>query len=252
MVADRGQPAAHPDAGRAGRLAGHGPRATTGATPCSARWSACSAARSRWCCSCGWPRSAPDRTARHDGSVTVLLGFTQAIALTMSVAFLVYVYVIIVPYLRHKPARAGRSGRVRLALPGAVPGRGVRRRRDRALPAHDVPAGARLGDRRRLGRPHRPRRRRACGSGHGDTRARTSTWSAACRPEARTGKGDALNAAYRALKDWIGRHSDTGTADPRGGGRRRPARRPNCLDICAARQPVRRREGSARCRSTSG
>ena len=40
-------------------------------------------------------------------SVKVLLAVTQAFALTMSVAFLVYVVVIVVPYLRRKPGPVG-------------------------------------------------------------------------------------------------------------------------------------------------
>ncbi|OLR89601.1 glycosyltransferase [Actinokineospora bangkokensis] len=53
------------------------------------------------------------------------------------------------------------------------------------------------------------------------------------RPQARTGKGDALNAAYRELKAWMGRYADTDRAvvvvvDADG----RPAA--NCLETCAA------------------
>jgi 1,2-diacylglycerol 3-beta-glucosyltransferase len=53
------------------------------------------------------------------------------------------------------------------------------------------------------------------------------------RPYARTGKGNALNDAYRMLKLWMGRHADADRAiivvvDADG----RPA--PNCLEVCAA------------------
>jgi 1,2-diacylglycerol 3-beta-glucosyltransferase len=52
------------------------------------------------------------------------------------------------------------------------------------------------------------------------------------RPDARTGKGDALNAAYRALSAWLPASADRrrmviGVIDADG----RPA--PNCLDVCA-------------------
>jgi 1,2-diacylglycerol 3-beta-glucosyltransferase len=51
-------------------------------------------------------------------------------------------------------------------------------------------------------------------------------------PEARTGKGDALNAAYRALNEWLPVTADrahviVGVIDADG----RPA--PNCFDVCA-------------------
>ena len=40
-------------------------------------------------------------------SLDLVLGVTQALALTMSVAFVTYVFVIVVPYLRRKPAPLG-------------------------------------------------------------------------------------------------------------------------------------------------
>ncbi len=51
-------------------------------------------------------------------------------------------------------------------------------------------------------------------------------------PDAQTGKGDALNAAYRALSEWLPAAADrrrtiVGVIDADG----RPA--PNCLDVCA-------------------
>ncbi|RZQ62271.1 glycosyltransferase family 2 protein [Amycolatopsis suaedae] len=52
-------------------------------------------------------------------------------------------------------------------------------------------------------------------------------------PHARTGKGDALNAAYRELAAWLGRHQSwdkviVGVVDADG------VLAPNCLDVCAA------------------
>lgn len=160
-----------------------------------------------------------------ENSVGVLLGATQAVALTMSVAFLVYVYVIIVPYLRHKPAAPGDSVDFdwHFLVPcrdeEAVVGGTVRYLRETFPQAHvwvidddsddrtaevvgSLPHGAWL---------HLVQRR---------------------RPAARTGKGDALNAAYRELKTWLGRHSDLHrqivvVVDADG----RPAA--NCLDMCA-------------------
>ena len=37
-------------------------------------------------------------------NLPLLLGFTQALALTMSVAFLTYVGLIVLPYVKHKRA----------------------------------------------------------------------------------------------------------------------------------------------------
>ncbi|WP_199430028.1 glycosyltransferase family 2 protein [Qaidamihabitans albus] len=53
------------------------------------------------------------------------------------------------------------------------------------------------------------------------------------RPDARLGKGEALNAGYRAIKAWLGDDADPGrvivvVVDADG----RPA--PNCLSVCAA------------------
>lgn len=159
-----------------------------------------------------------------EDSVTVLLGFTQAIALTMSVAFLVYVYVIIVPYLRHKPSPPGDAALFdwHFLVPcrdeEAVIGGTVRYLRDQFPQAHIWVIDDDSDDRtvevvsslQGIGL-HVVRRH---------------------RPAARTGKGDALNAAYRELKSWLGRHSDVHrqivvVVDADG----RPA--PNCLDICA-------------------
>ncbi|MCE6993382.1 glycosyltransferase [Saccharothrix sp. S26] len=159
-------------------------------------------------------------------NLDVLLGFTQALALTMSVAFVTYVFLIVVPYLRYRPRPVGRAADFEwhFLVPcrdeEAVIGDTVRYLRESFPGAHvwvidddsddgtaEVVRGFR--DDRNI---HLVRRR---------------------RPHARTGKGDALNDAYRTLKLWMGRHADADRAvvvvvDADG----RPAR--NCLDVCAA------------------
>ncbi|WP_104478750.1 glycosyltransferase family 2 protein [Actinokineospora auranticolor] len=149
----------------------------------------------------------------------------------MSVAFMTYVALIVVPYLRHRRAAPGDPHRLEwhFFVPcrdeRAVVGDTVRYLRGTFPHAHvwvidddsddgtaDVVTamqGPRHGGDRNL---HLVRRR---------------------RPNARTGKGAALNAAYRALKGWLGRHADTDRAiivvvDADG----RPA--PDCLAVCAA------------------
>jgi cellulose synthase/poly-beta-1,6-N-acetylglucosamine synthase-like glycosyltransferase len=167
----------------------------------------------------------------NDDSMTVILGFTQAIALTMSVAFLAYVYVIIVPYLRHRPTAPGdpTDFQWHFLVPcrdeEAVVGGTVRYLRGTFPQAHvwvidddsddrtvDVVESLRHGHGAQSRFVHLVRRH---------------------RPMARTGKGDALNAAYRELKSWIGRHSDAHrqilvVVDADG----RPAA--NCLDVCSS------------------
>jgi cellulose synthase/poly-beta-1,6-N-acetylglucosamine synthase-like glycosyltransferase len=166
----------------------------------------------------------------NDGSVTVLLGFTQAIALTMSVAFLVYVYVIIVPYLRHKPAPPGDASGFdwHFLVPcrdeEAVIGDTVRYLRTTFPQAHvwvidddsDDRTAEVIGSLRR---------------GHSAARNYLHLVQRR-RPAARTGKGDALNAAYQELKAWVGRHAELHrqivvVVDADG----RPA--PNCLAVCS-------------------
>lgn len=156
----------------------------------------------------------------------VLLGFTQALALTMSVAFVTYVLLIVVPYVRYRPRPVGRAADFEwhFLVPcrdeEAVVGGTVGYLREAFAGAHvwvidddsddgtaEVVRG--FGDDRNV---HLVRRR---------------------RPHARTGKGDALNDAYRTLKLWMGRHADADRAvvvvvDADG----RPAR--DCLDVCAA------------------
>ncbi|MEU5690258.1 glycosyltransferase [Actinosynnema sp. NPDC020468] len=156
----------------------------------------------------------------------VVLGFTQALALTMSVAFVTYVLLIVVPYLRHRPAPVGRAATLEwhFLVPcrdeAAVIGDTVRYLRTAFPIAHvwvidDDSDDATVG----VVRSFRPDKHVHLVRRH--------------RPNARTGKGDALNDAYRTLKRWMGRHADLDRAivvvvDADG----RPA--PNCLDVCAA------------------
>ncbi|SFQ25295.1 Glycosyltransferase, catalytic subunit of cellulose synthase and poly-beta-1,6-N-acetylglucosamine synthase [Amycolatopsis arida] len=164
-------------------------------------------------------------------SVKVLLAITQAFALTMSVAFIVYVVVIIVPFLRRKPGPVGdpRDFDWHFFVPcrdeETVIRDTVRYLRTTFPFAHVWVVDDDSEDRtarvvrslwRRDGTPdpfiHLVQRK---------------------RPNARTGKGDALNQAYRTLVDWCGKHIPRDKAivcvvDADG----RPA--PNCLEVCAA------------------
>lgn len=164
-------------------------------------------------------------------NLSLLLGLTQALALTMSVAFVTYVCLIVVPYLRHKRASPGDPTRLEwhFFVPcrdeDTVIGDTIRYLRgtfphahvwvidddsdDRTVAVITELRGPKRGGDRRL---HLVRR---------------------FRPNARTGKGDALNSAYRDLKSWMGRYADTDRAivvvvDADG----RPSE--DCLDVCAA------------------
>ncbi|PRY35226.1 glycosyltransferase family 2 protein [Umezawaea tangerina] len=164
-------------------------------------------------------------------SLDVLLGFTQALALTMSVAFVTYVLVIVVPYLRHRPAPAGRPGDYEWHF---------------LVPCRDEEAV--IGDTLAYLRMNFPTahvwvvddasddgtatvvRLWQEGGGVEDTHIHLVSRAL---PLARTGKGDALNDAYRALKLSMGRHADPDrvlvvVVDADG----RPAR--DCLEVCAA------------------
>lgn len=158
-------------------------------------------------------------------SLPVLLGLTQALALTMSVAFLTYVCLIVVPYLRHRPATPGQETEFDWHF--LVPCRdeetvieGTLRYLLCEFPAAHVwviddasdDATASVVESFTDKRVHLVNR---------------------TRPDARTGKGDALNAAYRALVSWLPAGTDpmrtiVVVVDADG----RPA--PNCLSVCAA------------------
>jgi 1,2-diacylglycerol 3-beta-glucosyltransferase len=159
-------------------------------------------------------------------SLPLLLGLTQAMALTMSAAFITYVCLIVVPYLRHTPARPGDPAAfdwhffVPCRDEEAVIG-GTARYLLETFPtatvwivddhsddstAEVVAALADVEPRLRLVRRH--------------------------RPHARTGKGDALNAAYRQLRAEVPRSADDRTVVVVVDADGRPA--PNCLATCAA------------------
>jgi len=160
-------------------------------------------------------------------SLPVILGLTQALALTMSVAFLTYVCLIVVPYLRHTPATPGDPDDFdwHFLVPcrdeESVVGGTVRYLLDTFPRAHvwvidddsDDATAAVVDDIASVeSRVHLVRRH---------------------RPDARTGKGDALNAAYRDLRSTLGSDVDGArtivvVVDADG----RPAA--NCLEVCAA------------------
>ncbi|WP_091453716.1 glycosyltransferase [Actinokineospora iranica] len=149
----------------------------------------------------------------------------------MSVTFLTYVVLIVVPFLRYRPLPAGDADKFEwhFLVPcrdeEAVIGDTIRYLRGNFPHAHiwvvdddsddatvAVVTGLRGTGPMADGHVHLVRR---------------------YRPEARTGKGDALNSAYSALKGWLGSHHDPERvvvvvvdADGRPGA--------NCLSVCAA------------------
>ncbi len=163
--------------------------------------------------------------------IQVAIAAAQATALLMSVAFITYVIVLIRPFMRDRPRRAGDA---------------------QSLAWHFfVPA---LNEERVIGQTidHLRATFPDMTSGSSTTLARTAPrpspgwapadpwciWCAAL-PEARTGKGDALNAGYQALSDWLPARTDRsrtiiGVVDADG----RLAS--NCLDVCAGTELVRR------------
>jgi cellulose synthase/poly-beta-1,6-N-acetylglucosamine synthase-like glycosyltransferase len=143
-------------------------------------------------------------------SLDLVLGFTQALALTMSVAFVTYVFVIVVPYLRRKPAPVGAPNSLEwhFFVPcrdeEAVIGDTIRYLRGTFPIAHvwvidDDSDDRTAGVVREL-------------KYHGGERDTHIHLVRRQRPYARTGKGNALNDAYRTLKLWMGRRADTDRA----------------------------------------
>jgi 1,2-diacylglycerol 3-beta-glucosyltransferase len=164
-------------------------------------------------------------------SLSFLLSCAQAFAIVMSVAFVLYVCLIIVPYLRHRAAPPGDPALFQwhFFVPcrdeEPVIGNTIRYLRTRFPAAHVWVIDDHSDDRtldvvtRLQGPPQRP-------DPHLHVVVRR-------RPHARTGKSDALNVAYRALRSWLGRHGDTENTivvvvDADG----RPAE--NCLYVCTA------------------
>lgn len=158
-------------------------------------------------------------------SLPVILGLTQALALTMSVAFLTYVCLIVVPYLRHQRAAPGDASAFdwHFLVPcrdeETVIGDTVRYLLDSFAPARVwvIDDASDDGTADVVRSFDDPRVHLVC----------------RVRPEARTGKGDALNAAYRALLASLPSGADlmrtiVVVVDADG----RPA--PDCLTVCAA------------------
>ncbi|WP_436501970.1 glycosyltransferase family 2 protein [Actinokineospora sp. HUAS TT18] len=142
----------------------------------------------------------------------------------MSVAFITYVCLIVVPYLRYRPSPPGD--------PDAFDWHFL-------VPCRDEEAV--IGDTIRYLRHHFPLAHVwvVDDDSDDDTVGVVTGLSddnlhlvRRFRPHARTGKGEALNSAYRALKDWLGECDPSRVvvvvvdADGRPG--------PNCLAVCAA------------------
>jgi 1,2-diacylglycerol 3-beta-glucosyltransferase len=162
-------------------------------------------------------------------NVYVGLGVAQALSLLISVAFITYVGTIVVPYLRHKPRPVGYAAGFswHLFIPArdeeAVIGGTLKHLLDTFHSAQvwvvddaskDATASIVRGGR------------------HGEPHPRVHLVSRQL-PHARTGKGDALNAAYQALDAWLPPDSDrtrviVGVLDADG----LPAA--NCFDVIAA------------------
>jgi 1,2-diacylglycerol 3-beta-glucosyltransferase len=164
-------------------------------------------------------------------SLDLVLGFTQALALTMSVAFVTYVFVIVIPFLRRKPAPVGEPSSLEwhFFVPcrdeEAVIGGTIRYLRE-TFPIAHVWVIDDDSDDRTAGVVRSLKR-------NGGIRDPQIHLVQRQRPYARTGKGNALNDAYRTLKMWMGRRADADSAivvvvDADG----RPA--PNCLEVCSA------------------
>jgi 1,2-diacylglycerol 3-beta-glucosyltransferase len=166
-----------------------------------------------------------------EDTLKVLLSITQAFALTMSVAFVLYVVVIVVPYLRRKPAPVGDPADfswhffVPCRDEQAVIRETVRYLRGTFKRAHVWVVDDDSED--RTARVVRSLWRR---NGGFDPYLHLVPRR---RPDARTGKGDALNTAYRELNAWLGeevKRDDVVVVVVDADGR--PAA--NCLEVCAA------------------
>lgn len=131
-----------------------------------------------------------------------MLSLFSSVSLVLTVSFLTYVVFILVPFVRNKPEVAGDPDRFQwhILVPcrdeEAVIATTIRRQRERFPRAHlwvvdddsdDATATIVLEHAESDDHVHLVRR---------------------FRPEARTGKGDALNSAYAALNDWLGPDAD--------------------------------------------
>jgi 1,2-diacylglycerol 3-beta-glucosyltransferase len=165
---------------------------------------------------------------RADPSLVPLLGVTQALTVLAGVAFAGYAALVVLPYVRHRHAGGGDPNGFEwhFLVPcrdeQAVIGDTVRYLRDTFRGAHiwvidDDSDDSTVGAVRRV-------RRRQDANIHIVQRQ---------GPNAGIGKAEALNAGYRAIKQWMGRHADPGKAvlvvvDADG----RPA--PDCPAVCSA------------------
>ena len=156
----------------------------------------------------------------------VAIALAQAIALLMSVAFIAYVVIIAVFYGRYRPAPPGDARTLNWHL--FVP----------ALNEEQVIGGTIDYLRSVLPQAHVWVIDDASDDRTGLITVRRAQWDPMVHivprrlPDARTGKGHALNAAYRALSAWLPASADRrrtiiGVIDADG----RPAA--NCLDVCA-------------------
>lgn len=161
--------------------------------------------------------------------LSVFVATAQATALLMSVAFITYVLVIVRPFMRDRAEPAGDAGELswHFFVPALNEERVIGQTIDylRAnFPETDLWV---IDD-----------------DSEDNTAAVIRRWARADplvhlvarqAPQARTGKGDALNAAYQELSGWLPQRTDRartiiGVIDADG----RPA--PNCLDVCAGQR----------------
>ncbi|MEO5748565.1 MAG: glycosyltransferase family 2 protein [Ornithinibacter sp.] len=132
------------------------------------------------------------------------LGLAQAFSLFMTVSFLCYVVTIVIPYLRHRPRGVGDPTRYEWHF--FIPAR------DEALVIHNTVDMLRL----RFPEAHvwviDDASLDATGAIVADMAARDDRVHVVSRqlPEARTGKGDALNSGYDELNTHLARHAAAG------------------------------------------
>jgi len=154
------------------------------------------------------------------------IALAQALALVMSSAFVCYVAIILVPFIRHRPADLGDGSAFDWHI---------------FVPAlnEEVVIGDTIDSlRETFPAAHLWLIDDASEDGTGAI-GRAAAWAdphvhlvSRRLPDARTGKGEALNSAYRALNDWLPGGVDRsriiiGVVDADG----HPAA--NCLDVCA-------------------
>ncbi|MFE6233595.1 glycosyltransferase [Cellulosimicrobium sp. NPDC057862] len=154
-----------------------------------------------------------------------LLGLSMQLSLIMSVVFIAYVVVIVVPYLRRRRRATGEPGAFEWHF--FVPCRDEEAVIDGTVTYLRTTFGAHVwviddDSDDRTGR---------IVAAHAEVDPRVHLVQRR-RPEARTGKGDALNTAYAQLLDFLGPDADldkviVAVVDADG----RPAA--NCLEVCA-------------------